>query len=559
MLASEVPVNGSRGVQVLLAYAFDRPPDAAEVRARIRRVADHYGPLWQVPVERRGLDADRLGLHLWDIARSPWRWPSWQRDDQLTVATLYLPIGYERVVGDVEPERAALPLARALIERPSSILELTAPFVIASLAPSRGRLRLHTDGLGIGRLFELRFPAGWVWSNRPTAACRFSGVRAEADRDGWRMLAASGWFVGDRTPFARVFALPGGTTITYETEGLGRIHSRIDALAAWSADRPGDAVAPHRVDQVADALIGLVTSLDRISPGTIVADLSGGRDSRLVAAAALAAGLTVTVNTGGDDPSEAKVAERLVAALPAESARRVTHRISRPTVTGPTPTFGLALDLPILPNVLAWHREQEGLRSPTYVASPAPTGLVPGTHVTLGGIAGEIAHGEYYPSDHAELGQGPWVDRLDAMVEPLREKYLSAWGASAIARATATARARRTMEEALISGLSDAKVLDYFYAAERLRRWGTTAERCGKVNPLLVPEFIRAAFDLTPEQRRSNALHRAVTARLVPEWKDEPYYRRQASTVAPALTARLGTAVDRDLITSIVAEFRGLG
>ena len=79
-----------------------------------------------------------------------------------------------------------------------------------------------------------------------------------------------------------------------------------------------------------------------MSSGTIVADLSGGRDSRLVAAAALAAGLTVTLNTGGVEPGEADVAERLVAALPAEAARRVTHQISRPTITGPAPTFGLA-------------------------------------------------------------------------------------------------------------------------------------------------------------------------------------------------------------------------
>jgi hypothetical protein len=520
----------------------------------MQRVADHYQPLWQIPVERRGLDADRLGLHLWDVANSPWHWPSWQRDEQLAAATLYLPLGYERVVGDIEPERAALPLARALAERPSSVLEMTAPFVIASLAADPGRLRLHTDALGIGRLFELRFPTGWVWSNRPTATCRFAGTRAEADRDGWRMLAACGWFIGDRTPLARVFALPGGTTIDYDSQGLGRIFSRVDGLAAWSADRSGEGVASHRVDQVAEALIGLVASLDRMSSGTIVADLSGGRDSRIVVAAALAAGLTVTLNTGGAEPGEADVAEGLVAALPAEAARRVTHRISRPKVTGPAQTFSLAIDAPIVPNVLGWHRDQEGLRSPTYAASPAPTGLVSGTRPTIGGAAGEIAKGQYYPSDHAQLGQLPWGDRLDALLEPLGETHLDAWGVSAVARATATARVRRTLEEALIGGLSDAKVLDYFYAAERVRRWGTTAERCGKVNPLLVPEFIRAAFDLTPDQRRENALHRAVTARLMPEWKDKPYYRRPAGAVPPALTPRLGTAVDRDLITSIVAD-----
>jgi hypothetical protein len=264
--------------------------------------------------------------------------------------------------------------------------------------------------------------------------------------------------------------------------------------------------------------------------------------------------LTVTLNTGGAEPGEADVAERLVAALPAEAASRVTHRVSRPTVTGPARTFGLAVDAPILPNVLAWHRNQEGLRPPTYLPSAAPNGLVAADHILMGGAAGEVAHGYYYPTDYAELSHVPWGNRLDTVAESLGERLVGASGGSVVARATAIARVRRSLEEALVSGLNDAKLLDYFYAAERLRRWGTTAERSGIVSPLLVPEFIRAAFDLTPIQRTENALHRAVTARLVPEWKDEPYYRAPARTVKPAWTPRLGHAVDRDGITSVVAN-----
>lgn len=539
-------------MQVLLAFAFDRQHDAAEAEGRLRRVAEHYQPLWGVPVERRGVDAGRLGLHLWDAKSSPWRWPSWQQDDQLAVATLYLPLGYERLIGDVEPTRAALPLAKALMDRPSAILDLTSPFVLASLAQDQGRLRLHADGLGIGRLYELRFHGGWVWSNRPAAACRFAGIPAEADRDGWRLFAASGWFLGDRTPFSRVFTVPGGTTIEYDA-GLGRLNGRIDALAAWSADRPSDPSLHHRVNDVADALVGLFKSLGRMSPLPIVADLSGGRDSRLVVAAALASGLTVTLNTNGALPGEADIAERLVGALPLQAAQRVTHRINRPTVTGPGRNFGLDVKAPILPNALAWHRSQEGLRPSTYLPSAAPSRLAPPDHILVNGVAGEIAHGYYYPVDFAEVSLVESTERLDAFAGPLAERILLDSGISAIARAAATARIRQTLEQAFLSGLRDAKVLDYFYAAERLRRWGTTAERTGTITPLLVPQFLRAAFDLTPEERKESALHRATTALLMPEWKDEPYYKHPAGLVLPAFAARLGAAVDRDLISAIVA------
>ncbi|MEQ4303876.1 hypothetical protein ABNF97_21265 [Plantactinospora sp. B6F1] len=541
-------------MQLLLAYAFDRVEGASDVPLRLGRVTDYYTSRWRDETRRSGLDVGRIGLHVWDVDPSPWRWPSWQREADLAVATLYLPVDYQRLVGAVEPARAAVPLARALIERPSSVLELTAPFVVASVDPARGRLRLHTDGIGLGRLYELRFPGGWVWSNRPAAACRFAGVRAEPDRDGWRMFAATGWFQGDRTPFSNVYAVPGGATIGYDPAGPGRTLSVVDALATWSAEGRGDGLAADRVEEVAESLRRLALSLDPIWSGKVVLGLSGGRDSRLCAAAVLAAGLEVQFVTNGAEPGEADVAERLVAALPAAMAGRVSHRIDRPKPNGPAKPEGLALRAPVLPNVLAWHRLQEGLRPESYLPTTAPGRIAPAPHLSISGAAGEIAHGHFYPPDHAELAEIRYPERLDAFTERLAGRIVRRLGLSAAARLTSTAQIRRTLDTAFVSGLGDAKVLDYFYLAERLRRWGTTADRAGTIVPLLVPEFIRAAFDITPAQRRDNALHRAVTTRLIPQWRDEPYYRRPAGLVPPVWVPRLGRAVDRDLITAIVAD-----
>jgi hypothetical protein len=540
--------------QVLLAYAFDREPDPADVARRLTRVAEHQARLWTVPVERRGLAAGRTGLYMWDAPSSPSRWPSWDQARDLAVATLYLPLGYERVVGDMDPARAAVPLVRALTHRPASVLDMTAPFVVASLEPATGMLRLITDGIGLGHLFELRFPGGWVWSNRPAATCRFAGVRAEADRDAWRMCAATGWFQGDRAPFSAVFAVPGGATVTYDPGGRGRGSSVINALAAWAANRAGDALSPGRVEGVAESLHDLALSYRRMWAGDVVIGLSGGRDSRVCVAAALAAGLAVRIETNGSEAGEAEVARRLVAALPDDVARRVTHEIDRPVEDGPALAQGLPLDAPMLPNALAWHRAHEGLRTATYLPARAPRGLTPADHLRVSGAAGEIAHGYYYPPDHEKLGDLPPVARLDAFAEFLTDKTVIKRGLSGAGRATATAVLRRCLEEAFREGLDDAKALDYFYAAQRLRRWSSAGARIGTVIPLLVPEFVQAAFDLRPGERRGNALHRAVTAKLIPQWKDEPYYQRPAGMVMPGATPRLGHAVDRDDITTLVAD-----
>ena len=71
---------------------------------------------------------------------------------------------------------------------------------MAVLDPAGERLELFTDSIGVGRLFQLRLPDGWVWSNRPVAALLFAGVMARAAQRGWRYAAACGWFMDDATP-----------------------------------------------------------------------------------------------------------------------------------------------------------------------------------------------------------------------------------------------------------------------------------------------------------------------------------------------------------------------
>lgn len=539
-------------MQLLIAYAYDRDPSDGRARAGVERVEDHYRRLFPVPFQRHGRDAGRVGLHLWDAAESPWTWPSWQEDSDLSAATVYLPLGYERVIGDVEPARAALPLARALAARPEAVAEMTAPFAVATLEPSRSRVAIQNDGLGLGRLFELRFPGGWVWTNRPAAAALFAGIRPRADVAGWRSFAASGWFMGDFSPIEGVHAVPAGSRIVYDAAGAGRVASRVDALASWAANDGGDVLDPKRIERIADGMRGLARSLGRMSSEVVASDLSGGRDSRIVVAALASAGVPVRLHTNGTESGEADVAERLVSLLP-EKQRPTEHKVNRPAADGTGVVNSVASEHAMLPNALAWHRNQEGLRPATYLPSLAPEGLTFADYLGVGGASGEIAQGTYYPSDFAEIDKLPPAERFDAFAQRLSASIIRKAGVSAAARQSTEELIRRSLAKAAAVGVDDVKMLDYFYADERLRRWGTTAERIGTITPLLLPEFVQASFDLTADQRRVNALHKAVTAALVPEWEGEPYYQPPADLVKPAFRPRLGSAPDRDLVSAIVA------
>ncbi|WP_344660438.1 hypothetical protein [Catenulispora subtropica] len=537
-------------MQTLLAYAFDESTAADRAAAGLKRVAEHYDPLWPVPERRYGRDAARTGLHIFDEAESPWRWPSWAEHADLCTATLYLPLGYERVVGDLEPEDAALPLARELGARPAAVLELTAPFVVATLDPIGGELSLHTDGIGVGRLFELRFPGGWVWSNRPAAACRFADLYAEPDRAGWRTFAASGWFMGNSTPIDKVTAVPGGAVVRYRPDAGGRQLTRLDAVAAWAEAGRGDALRADRVEATAEALRGFGRSLKRMLPGTVSIGLSGGRDSRLVAAAMLAADVDLVLRTNGAERGEADIAERLVSLLP--DRMRPEHVVNRPKADGDGQVHAVPEDTELVPNVLRWHRAQEGLRPATSMATGAPTALTRADYIAVSGAAGEIARGYYYPPDHQQIAALPTAQRLDAYATKLSQRMLRRPGISAAALRTSEEVLRNDLLAAASAGLADARMLDYFYADERTRRWGTVPERIGTVVPLLVPEFVQAGFGLTPAQRRQDALHNNLIAHLVPQWADQPYYKAPVGAVEAPLRPRLGRAPDREHVTRIL-------
>ena len=62
-----------------------------------------------------------------------------------------------------------------------------------------------------------------------------------------------------------------------------------------------------------------------------------------------------------------------------------------------------------------------------------------------------------------------------------------------------------------------------------------------------------SAFGMSPEQRKADALHRAVTASLLPGWADMPYYHPSGETL-PSYRPKLGFASDHEAISAIVAN-----
>jgi hypothetical protein len=160
-----------------LAYAFDRPARLDRVRRGLERVGAHYGPQVETPPPLRASAGELTGMALWRNDDAESRWPAWDEGGGFVVGSTGAPAGWERIVGDLAPRDAALPLAGVLHARPERAGELTPPFVVGIREPATEQLTIVNDFISAGRIYELRFeatgPLGPLGRSGRTALARF--------------------------------------------------------------------------------------------------------------------------------------------------------------------------------------------------------------------------------------------------------------------------------------------------------------------------------------------------------------------------------------------------
>lgn len=533
-------------MQTVLAFAFRAEVSASRVADGLRRVEHWYAPLWREQRVEHGAAAGRCGVQVWDERDSGCTWPVWWSDLSRAVVTAHAPLGYAALIGSVPPADAPPLLAAHLRRRPEDVLQLTAPFFLIDLDRHRGALRLTTDALGIGRLFELQTPEGTFWSNRPVAMLRFAGVRAEPDLVAWRRMAACDWAMGDASPYRGVRVVPAATVIEVDAAGCRRrCH---DPLPSWTAPAE-DPLDRDAVTHTASALVESVSAIGVLWPEPPVLSLSGGRDSRLVAAAYAGAEAEFRVRTYPAANEELATVARLAEALP---DRSVQHRAAPEGAAAPLPHREGAWS-----RALRWHDRTEGLRPAVYLPNVPPQHLLRHRPALVCGVGGEFAHAPGYPADIERLERLPLTRRVDAFTRSLAAKVVLPHGLHPQARAEVDVQIGRVLERAVAGGAADSRALVWFYGDERLRRWGLAGESHGRVMPLLAPSFVRAGYRLSTAQSLDSALHTSLIARLVPAWAGIGYVSptlRQRQTVR---RPRLWEETDLDELAAVFASGAG--
>ncbi|XVQ10481.1 asparagine synthase-related protein [Spirillospora sp. CA-255316] len=335
-------------------------------------------------------------------------------------------------------------------------------------------------------------------------AAATGSVRPSPDLDvlALQPMVRHGFFTNDETPFAGVRALPAASELTVRRGGRLEI-SRGDLPRAAPAPA-GARQARKRVGRLAEALVVAAAPLARHREPVHLA-LSGGRDSRLMAAVLKAAGVPIRAITHGlaDDP-DVVLARRIARRL------RVEHEVR---LTVPGENEDVVVGHPFL-RAYDVVRMCEGMTSAyERVGRWEPYSLTPKTS----GSGGETLRGGFL------------YDQEDVSPEGIRRRVKTVFmAAPAFLTPAAQARAaedhRPWDEMAREDGFG---VLDRLYLFYRSGRWIVGAHTATLMNnPYYHPFFdnraVREALALPASWRASEEVVHRLIETLAPELAHVP-------------------------------------
>ena len=326
-----------------------------------------------------------------------------------------------------------------------------------------------------------------AYASRAALAARAASPNDEPERDpfgvGW--LPYLNYLAGRRTGYANTVILPVGAYVDIDPAWGSRV--RTNGTPQWVADLAAGASSDELCAIAHDDLARSVVSTSLIPTSARVADITGGKDSRLVLALMIEAGVTdrFTFRTIGPPTSADAIVSADIAAR-----FSLQHELF---------TFGRMQQDAFDRQVRAHVFQTSGMFNAWILKGGQGLQTVPG----ISGGGGEILRsffGNYPPTSTAQELHAKFVsrcDRLKLLKDDVRAHY-------------AEALRHELIDELESGGCTTEDLLDAFYLRARMRRWFGAGEELGeafRIYPLCSLAGVRAAFALGPIRRRAETLH----------------------------------------------------
>lgn len=405
-----------------------------------------------------------------------------------------------------------------------AIADFSAPLAMFQFKPRNESIVCYNDAFGFGRIYYARLPGMSIVANSIPAVAIARGEVCTSDQDYWATYHCGG-VTGENTYIQGVSLAPPNCRIVIKPNAFSiKVNNIAEQLL-----RSRNSIDHRR--KVVRSLGGPLRAVAEAFPNSQpTVGLSGGRDSRLVAALSLYVDCDCAFRTSYPPVLEVEIVEQLL------SLRGDDHRWERvpATSTGIDPLtgfridVGIAADAPLAPlqqRVSEWFAFTGGDNWSTFARTNPPLrddgGKVPdGIFVT--GMGGETTRGSWFLEEEAKVGNTKralqrYID-LPKTYWPLLPEEL---------RERASQLRAGLLLEGFIEGFEGFDALDYAQLMSNYRRSIPTPS-AGVVSPLFSLPLAEYAFGFDPLERIRSKPLRELTEFLVPEWKGIPYYHEVA-------------------------------
>ncbi len=482
------------------------PLDAERVEAWQRQVEHRLPDLFDSR-RFRCVVKDHVALLAWSqpSAASP-SWPQVEEAAGALGVNDGFPLGHDRI-----PVAGPAPIAisRALRADFSQVEAMHPPY--ANVALDVDGLTVAIDATGFAKVYRAGTDGLSVWSNRGSVASLFAYGTVAASPAGWATYLCHDRFMSELTALDGVVLEQPRTLVraTDTPHGLDVRHTDY-VTPLFQPDLDWDAA-----DLVEQALSEFYTSLAALAPEHVRVPLSGGRDSRIIAAAGLRQGIIDEFYTSAPPDLDLELAEQLVARLEHPVAWTTHDKTAAARRRNQSEAVRQPSSDAVWRNLLAYQGYADGDGDVTPHTRP-PHGEAALHRVALWGLGGEFARATFYnasalpdPSRRAReyfrnLGNGPLV------ADAVRAELVAP-------RALAIAEG---LEQRGVSGL---KQLDYMHLFEQCRRIKNRLGNVNGIRPLYSLGYVRSTMGRSPAYRVHTSVHRDVVNRCYPAWAGVPF------------------------------------
>lgn len=368
-------------------------------------------------------------------------------------------------------------------------------------------IRAESDPSGIFHCYYFERDGLTVVSNSLHLIAAATGAEVDTNTGAW--VAAVGYILGTGTPYKGVRAVPLGYRLQWTKESGVRLHARPDA-PIFSILSPGKGFDQKRfTSDMPQAVAEASSALAIANKGEIRFPITGGKDSRLVLALCLAAGMRdrMTLFTNGMPDHPDVIVGQMIA-----KAVGLPHEVRPPSKTREMPTWPAEK---IIADIGAMTSLSAGTLGGWDLS-------VPNKHQRQSMVTGHVGEVlKAYAKRKVEKTDDPFdIVRFQSPCDPIG--FLKPESA-------------RNMREELLAQLAPfqgavdlSEIPDVFYYLNRIPNWlgnlcQLKAFHREIILPLASPSLLRMALSMKASQRKAELLHYFLIKELAPSLLNIPF------------------------------------